>query len=125
MVRWDTTSATNAAGLRNLVVEGDLVPTASSSLCSAADLLDTAGLVTLLTSHKDAVSSYLWNIFSKADQTTLLSQTATLAQKQGLLVIDLNAVIQGISSIYTTQRFTGITLSTHTPPLLTQPPPYL
>jgi hypothetical protein len=126
LIRLDTPNASQPAGVRNLVIEGDLLRTEVSSTFSASDILDTAGLVAQLTPpNKDGRSSWLWSLFSSADKATLQNPSATLDQKRDVLAREFNIIIQGLDSIYSASRFAGVTLSAVTAALLAQAAPDL
>ncbi len=89
------------------------IVTTDSSLFSAGHFSDLSGLVAQLVSQQDAVSNYLWKIFDSTSQQVLKDPKSTVAQKQTALVKELNIILAG-GSIYDSNRFAGIALSTET-----------
>jgi hypothetical protein len=97
------------------------IVTTDSSLFSAGHFTDITGLVAQLISAEDGVSDYLWKVFDSASQKVLTHPLSTDAQKQTVLVNELNSILVG-GSIYDSNRFGGITLLTETQALLGQNP---
>lgn len=93
-------------------------PSSSTSLFSSSDLLNVANLVTQLSTQSDPVSQFLWSQFSSAGQLVLGNPNSTPDEQRSALTNELDHVVTG-PSIYDSQRFAGVTLSTET--LLLQP----
>jgi len=95
----------------------------SGAPLTGTDLTSVTGLITALsTGAANSLSAFLWSTIPASTQTQLQDATVNLETKKSLLVEALNTVIEGGTSIYTTERFTGITLSATTQALNTLVP---
>lgn len=84
-----------------------------TSAFGSGDFPDPTALASSLSAQVDPVSTFLWNQFSNTTQTVLSDPSSTPDQLTAALVPALNAVISG-ASIYDTNVFSGVVLSTET-----------
>jgi len=91
----------------------DYNPRGATPLFAPDDFINFGDFRQKLVNHADAVSLFVWNQFSLADQQTLAGSTATQTQQTLVLISELDAILQG-ASIYTAPRFTGVQLSVRT-----------
>src|SRR6266850_157843 len=82
---------------------------------------DYAALAVNVRNQQDPVSSYLWGRMPASTQRALTNQSVEMVQAKRVLDIFLNNIVKG-PSIYETNRFAAIPLSSNTVSLLSEDP---
>jgi RHS repeat-associated protein len=94
-----------------------------SPLFMLNDFYDVDTFISLLTNvPTDSISTYLWTNFTSEGRVALTNLTSSYELKWTNLVQEMNRIVLG-ASIHDSTRFQGITLSSETLALNTNPPP--
>ena len=96
----------------------------SSATFAADEIKDLPGLINRLRGQSDPASAFLWNGFSKSDQSMLMSYDPSAPNSTSAQVVVIRALqkIIGGPSIYKVKRFKGVTLRPETSELIKKNP---